>query len=162
MAILDRNREIEHTQKQLNNSDLTVYKATPEQIEQMLKGGSVGRPKGSKNKTNHVQLNKQTRPEKSEEIKMAAETIKKQAKEKLIEREIELKKEVEPLIINSVYTEDAFKRTIKHEMTKSCINVLDDMVREVLDNMTVETMWEGIDKIKFYCDEVLKTTGSWA
>ena len=80
MAILDRNREIEHTQKQLNNSDLTVYKATPEQIEQMLKGGSMGRPKGSKNKANHVQLNKQTRPEKSEEIKMAAETIKEQAK----------------------------------------------------------------------------------
>lgn len=161
MAILDRKREMEYTDKMFNQSELLVYKATPEQINRMLKGDNMGRPKGSKNKTNHVQLNKQTRPKKSEEIKMAAEIIKEQAKEKLIEREMEPKKEAAPLVINSVYTEDVFKKTIKHEMSKSCINVLYDMVRETLDNMTVETMNEDIDKIKYYCDEVLNTTEAW-
>ena len=60
MAIIDRKREMEYTQK-LKENELVVYTATPEQISKMLKGGNnMGRPKGSKNKLTTLQMEKKS------------------------------------------------------------------------------------------------------
>lgn len=54
MEILDRKRELEWSEKnKARDNTLIVYKATPEEIEKLKGATDMGRPKGSKNKTNH-------------------------------------------------------------------------------------------------------------
>lgn len=78
MSILDREREIAHTQNQIKHSTCTVYTASPEELEKLLNGrNGMGRTKGSKNKPHDITIN-----EKRQALQNKIEKQKSERKEK--------------------------------------------------------------------------------
>jgi hypothetical protein len=102
MAILDKQREMEYTKK-LKENELVVYKATPEQIKDLISGGkSMGRPKGSKNNNTTFemateQVQKRSPQKKSEKVQAIKDLIMEEAEARKNKVEIEINGDVKKL-----------------------------------------------------------------
>ena len=150
MAIIDRKREMEYTQK-LKENELVVYTATPEQINKMLKGGNnMGRPKGSKNKLTMLQVEEEINAPKTAVVDIImeeAEAI--QIKEKA--------EDIEPVGQPEEQSEDAldyindFRIKLIDKMRHAALEAYLQEVSEHITEIDESNMKERAEKIIDAC-----------
>ncbi len=148
--VRDAVREMEQTRRHKEESTVTVYRATPEQIDKMLGGKDMGRPAGSKNKARLNDKSEVTAKQDEKEVNITANNLEANTNptEKLLEKEVS---ETIPDHMKD------FKELIRMKHRVACQFALKYKIEsELKEAQSDNTFQESVCRIIDYCEETLK------